>query len=68
MKRKAYQVALLATVVMVMVAFLSTIFFASANLSLYNITDYFLLAFDFPYLPVWNIVSVVFFCSSDKLS
>ena len=34
MKRKAYQVAFSATLVMVMVAFLSTIFFVNANLSL----------------------------------
>ena len=33
MKRKAYQVAFSATLVMVMVAFLSTIFFANPNLS-----------------------------------
>jgi hypothetical protein len=33
MKRKAYQVAFSATLVVVMVAFLSTIFFANANLS-----------------------------------
>jgi phage protein D len=33
MKRKAYQVAFSATLVMVMVAFLSTIFFVNANLS-----------------------------------
>jgi hypothetical protein len=33
MKRKAYQVAFPATLVLVMAAFLSTIFFASANLS-----------------------------------
>jgi hypothetical protein len=33
MKRKAYQVALSATLVVVMVAFLSTIFFANADLS-----------------------------------
>ena len=33
MKRKAYQVAFRATLVVIMVAFLSTIFFASANLS-----------------------------------
>jgi hypothetical protein len=33
MKQKAYQVAFPVTLVVVMVAFLSTIFFASANLS-----------------------------------
>ena len=33
MKRKAYQVAFPVTLVVVMVAFLSTIFFANANLS-----------------------------------
>ena len=33
MKRKAYQVAFRATLVVIMAAFLSTIFFASANLS-----------------------------------